>query len=384
MAAFLACVLLWSSAGGCGTELDFSNLKFSKGSADTKTVDAALDGKGDAPGQEDVRPDSEKPEDVKPELPKPVGPSCVDVLTCVLEKQCYDFSQDKCFGDCDGNGNWQENDNIRKLKECVAECSQTVAPEDLPSCFELDCLKDLMYCVTEKDGTDTCADVVNCSLNQCAGKGDSWDGFKCWAECSANLDYGQLNIVTDYIETCSIGTIQYDAQCMGLFFDCYGGSGDKTCYQVSSCITECNKMPCPPDWEGEGSCPEQQQCCLNCAYGLSEDAQQPLYDSGSCFFSNEANAFTCLLAHLDCHQGYLNGGSKCGPVVKEIRKAYDMNEGGNSYGAMFAMSEKIVPVEEEIDRLRSVLDCLGDLWPAFPGYGAIPEAAWNSCAELCQ
>ena len=371
----VACGLLFCS---CSVKLDFSSLKFEEEGAS-----------GDAGTLPDIAevPDVPAIDRGSPEeatSPEEVGPApgieCWPLFRCVLDKGCNDF-KDSCFTQCADGEEWMKSQTVKQLKHCMSDCSEDNDYGGLPYCLQAECISQLVYCASEADGEESCGDSLLCYYHDCEGEGDAWDEFNCMMECMSETDGDEAQDLLNMWTDC--GQESDDAyDCTESSIDCLGDSGslNKTCYEAADCMLSDCKEECPP---GDDGCPDSTRCLLECGFGMPQDSADLLWEFLECGVDAEANPFDCLLAYLDCYYSHSEGNSKCGPVAKSIQLAYGapglfMDQFWGMVGAAATINL------DHIDSLMTVLDCLVPLWNEFPGYGKIPNGAWNDCASHCQ
>jgi hypothetical protein len=383
--AFLGLSLLFLAAG-CGVKAQLPDLTFEPGgnAEDDSQV------KPEVGSQDEVAP----PDTGTPDVPategvgsdsKPQGKSCPETMYCAISSGCFNLGPGCWNGCADGDG-WDSGPTA-KLKVCLEKCTTGISPEDLDKCLQGSCRDEMLECFNETPGNRTCGDVLLCGTELACDKDGMTpaESYNCFVDCFGGLQEGELVEVNEVLEKCFVGGLGEMApslDCMAAMFECYGGSGDKSCDAASNCLESCYiDIVCRPE---PNECPERDKCTVGCVYGMSEDAAEMLYDASLCSFDQSANPFQCLEDDVACHLGYIKGQAACKAVMGSLRELYLLPCFPPDVVPVAQMTKLLDKIKKEhADALMEVLDCLAGKYPKYPGCGAIPDAEWNKCLQEC-
>lgn len=382
--AILVLALLFAAAG-CGVKAALPELTF-----EPEDEESDLASQPDLEAPDTVAPDSMTPDTpgedtAMPDLPA-TGKSCPETMFCAISSGCFELGP-SCWNGCaDGNG-WTKGPTA-KLKICLEKCTTGISADSLDKCLQGSCQDAMLECFSETPGDRTCGDVLLCGMESACDKEDMTpaQSYDCFAKCFGGLKEGEIVEVNKVLDLCFVGTggeMLATMDCMAAQFDCYGGSGEKSCDVASNCLEDCYKSTeCPPDPQ---DCPARDKCSVECVYGMSEDASKMLFEASLCSFDSKANPFKCLHDDVACHLGNNKGQASCKAVMGSLREIYLLPCFPTDVVPVAGMTlvlDKVKP--EHADSLMLVLGCLADKYGKYPGCGSIPDPEWNKCVEKCQ
>lgn len=371
---------------GCGVRAELPDLSFqpSDDSGEELAAPPDLETVEKVDASDDDSPDLAVTELSGPDS-APQGESCPDTMFCAIAKNCFEQA-DNCWDGCaDGKG-WQSGPT-KALKVCLEKCTAGLLAEDLDKCLQGTCLDEMLECFNETPGDRTCADVLKCGIEEsCDKEGQSpADSYDCFVDCFGGLREGELVEVNKVIDLCfkeEFEGLFPTVDCLAAQFDCYGGSGEKSCDAASDCLEGCYKTIICDD---NDNCPERDKCTVDCIYGVSDDASKMLFEATLCSFDKGANPFECLKDDVACHLGFHTGQASCKSVMASIRQAYM----GLCFPPESVPVNLMTPFLDKIkkdhaDSLIAVLSCLAGEYGDYPkGCGNIPDAVWNKCVDKC-
>ncbi len=377
---------LLCGVSGCGVQAELPDLTFQPGAPPGKDAQDKPDSRSD---DQVAPPDSQVPDvsstDVVGSDTQPRGVSCPETMFCAISSGCFELGT-TCWNGCaDGDG-WNSGPTA-KLKVCLEKCTTGISPEDLDKCLQGGCRDEMLDCFNETPGDRTCADVLLCGTELACDKPGMTpaESYNCFVECFGGLREGELVEVNEVLEKCFVngqGEMSPTVDCMAAMFECYGGSGDKSCDAASNCMEKCYQdVVCPPE---PLECPERDNCTVGCAHGMSEDAAVMLFNASLCSFDNQSNPFQCLHDDVACHLGYIKGQAGCAAVMGSLRELYLLPCFPPDVVPVAQMTKVLDKIKKEhADGLMDVLDCLADKYPKYPGCGMIPDPEWNKCVDKC-
>jgi len=367
-------IALSVTALSCGVNLDFSSLSFEPGAAtdeDTGTV-----GPADVEGQETGSADSVAP-DTSPDSVVPPEMSCWELFDCVIFEKVDLALTETTFNQCKGSEEWLSESAVLNLRGCLDDCLDGTNGDDLGKCLGSECLDETLTCVNDTEGDKTCGQAMICTVDECAQYSDGdKQQIDCMLGCFDDMDHLELPRLKQVMDQCMAGGEEDSFECQESVYQCYAGTGEKSCYDVLQCMAVCNK-----DCEG-GEC-DDGTCFNHCIYGIHEDAAGILLEMARCNVYEEHNVFSCLIAAATCLHDHMGGFTTCQATVKALSNDY-YSTALSPIEKYHKMSQTVTGIKPaKFDAIMQVLECLMEKWEAHPGYGQIPEMQWNACALKC-
>ena len=378
----LGILVLVATASCGGVNLDFSNLSFEpSGSNDGDDSGSALPDSAslDVPFPGEDSDGEARAGDATPETKTEAR--CWDIFECVLfEKQDLALTENN-FNQCAGSEDWMTQIAVISLRGCLDDCMVSKTWDEIGACLGAKCLDETLSCVNDVDGDRECADAMLCTVDECAEFPDGEkDQVDCMIGCFGDMDHLALPDLKGVLKQCMAAENSESFECQEAVYSCYAGSGTKSCYDVLTCIDECNKA-CEATPEDE--CNEDGACVNGCIHGISEEAAETLLEMGRCNVYDDHNVFSCLIAAVSCLHDHMGGFTTCQATVKSLSNNYYSTQLTHvqKYHLMSAAITSVKPAS--FDAIMQVLDCLREQWDDHPGYGKIPEPGWNDCATEC-
>jgi hypothetical protein len=381
MRYILGILVLFAATSCGGVNLDFSNLSFEPGGGsgdDTGTTTPDIE-TSDVPAVEDVDREASGG-DTTPETRSEAR--CWDIFECVLfEKQDLELTETS-FNQCSGSEDWLGQSAVLNLRGCLDDCMVSKTWGEIGTCLGAKCIDETLSCVNDEDGDKDCADAMLCTVEECAQFADGEkEQVDCMVGCFGDMDHMALPDLKGVLKQCMAAEDSESFECQEAVYSCYAGSGVESCYDVLSCIDECNKecigLP------NEEECKSDGTCANGCIYGISEDAAETLLEMGRCNVFDDHNVFSCLVASATCLHDHMGGFATCQATVKSLSNSYYSTALGHEqkYHLMASAITGVKPAS--FDAIMEVLKCLQQEWENTPGYGKIPEPDWNGCATKC-